>query len=162
MEATAEQPTQVTDAENAEQVTMSKAEYEKAIQSAEDKLRTKYSLQIKDLEAKIPKEKSNDEKDFESRLAALEAKEKHINMIDSLTAKNLDKSFAEYLKDDADVDKFAEFFAGLKNKTAQDSGFKPTAHSTGTKITQEEFNKLDYAQKAKLYEQYPDVVKNFL
>ena len=44
-----------------ETVTMSKTDYAKAIQSAEDKLRTSYSAKIKELESKLPHEKTDAE-----------------------------------------------------------------------------------------------------
>ena len=86
-----------------ETVTMTKTDYAKAIQSAEDKLRTSYSAKIKDLESKLPHEKTDEEKDYEQRLAALEAKEKKIALQESLANKKLDNSFADFLKDDVDI-----------------------------------------------------------
>ena len=63
--------------ENTDMITLTQQELDKRIQSAEDKLRTKYSQRIKALEKQIedakPVEKSAEEKDYEQRLAALEA-----------------------------------------------------------------------------------------
>ena len=63
-----------------ETVTMSKADYDKAIQAAEDRLRTKYSKEIKTLQDKIteltPVQKTDAELAIEQRLAELERKEK--------------------------------------------------------------------------------------
>ncbi len=75
--------TEVTDENTGtteETITLTQTELNKRIQSETDKIRTKYSSDIKALEAKIkeltPVEKSDAEIDFEKRLAALEAKEK--------------------------------------------------------------------------------------
>ena len=61
---------------------MFKTEYDKAIQSAEDKVRGKMSKTIKELEKKVselsPVEKTPEQIDLENRLAALEAKEKAV------------------------------------------------------------------------------------
>lgn len=56
-------------------ITLTQEDLNKRIQSAEDKLRTKYSAKIKALEKQIeeakPVEKSEAEKDYEERLAKL-------------------------------------------------------------------------------------------
>ena len=63
-----------TNVETQEQdtITISKSDYEKAIQSAEDKLRTKYSTDIKALNDKVteltPKQKSDAELVFFARV----------------------------------------------------------------------------------------------
>ena len=60
--------TNVNTENNADTVTMSKADYDKAIQSAEDKVRGKYSKEINELKAKVqelsPVEKSQAEIDL--------------------------------------------------------------------------------------------------
>ena len=76
--------TDTTDTKGATQetITMSKVDYNKAIQSAEDKVRDKMAKEIRDLQAKIkelsPVEKTQAEIDVENRLAALEASEKAV------------------------------------------------------------------------------------
>lgn len=101
--------------EATESITMFKTEYDKAIQSAEDKVRGKMSKTIKELEKKVselsPVEKTPEQIDLENRLAALEAKEKAVAdrerkalVQEQLINGGLDKGLADYLKDDVDVD----------------------------------------------------------
>lgn len=145
-----------------ETITMTKDEYSKAIQSAEDKLRTSYSKQIKELQAKLPHEKSDEEKDYEDRLSKLEAKEKRLNLIDSLTSKNIDKSFADYLKDDVDVEKFGTAIDNLVNAKLSESGFKPSGHSNNTEISKDKWKKMNYHEKQDFYEKNPELAKKMM
>ena len=145
-----------------ETITMTKDEYSKAIQSAEDKLRTSYSKQIKELQAKLLHEKSDEEKDYEDRLSKLEAKEKRLNLIDSLTSKNIDKSFADYLKDDVDVEKFGTAIDNLVNAKLSESGFKPSGHSNNTKISKDKWKKMNYHEKQDFYEKNPELAKKMM
>lgn len=145
-----------------ETITMTKDEYSKAIQSAEDKLRASYSKQIKELQAKLPHKKSAEEKDYEDRLSKLEAKEKRLNLIDSLTSKNIDKSFADYLKDDVDVKKFGTAIDNLVNAKLSESGFKPSGHSNNTKISKDKWKKMSYHEKQDFYEKNPELAKKMM
>jgi hypothetical protein len=145
-----------------ETITMTKDEYSKAIQSAEDKLRTSYSKQIKELQAKLPHEKSDEEKDYEDRLSKLEAKEKRLNLIDSLTSKNIDKSFADYLKDDVDVEKFGTAIDNLVNAKLSELGFKPSGHSNNTEISKDKWKKMNYHEKQDFYEKNPELAKKMM
>lgn len=97
-------------------ITYTEDEVAKKIQKAEDELHKKYSRQIEDLEAQIKKlssvEKSEAELELEKRIAALEASEKDIAdrerkiaVQEKLSANGLNKELADYLKDNADVDK---------------------------------------------------------
>ena len=148
--------------ENEETVTMSKTDYAKAIQSAEDKLRTSYSTKIKDLESKLPKEKSDAEKDYEQRLAALEAKEKKMALQESLANKKLDNSFAEYLKDDVDIEKFSTAIDNLVNSRLAQTGFKPSGHTPNMEITKDKWQKMSYSQKQKFYKNNPELAKKLM
>ena len=148
--------------ENEETVTMSKTDYAKAIQSAEDKLRTSYSAKIKDLESKLPHEKSDAEKDYETRLAALEAKEKKMALQESLANKKLDNSFAEYLKDDVDIDKFGTVIDNLVNTRLAQTGFKPSGHTNNVEISKDQWNGMDYSKKQDFYNSNPELAKKFM
>jgi len=118
--------------EQEESITMSKSDFDKSIQSAEDKLRTKYSKQIKEMEDKIteltPKEKSENELALEKRLAEIESKEKRLNLIDTLVSKNIDKGMADFLKDDADVESFEKLISNMVNNRLVATGYKPNNH----------------------------------
>ena len=153
-----------------EAVTMSKADYDKAIQSAEDKVRGKLSKQIRDLEAKVkelsPVEKTQAEIDVENRLAALEASEKavaererKIAVQEKLSANGLDKTLADYIKDDADVDALSSLVEDIVKSRMKASGYVPNDHSSDDKVTPEEFSKWTYSQKAEFAQKHPESYK---
>ena len=148
--------------ENEETVTMTKTDYAKAIQSAEDKLRTSYSTKIKDLESKLPHEKSDAEKDYQQRLAALEAKEKKMALQESLANKKLDLSFAEYLKNDVDIDKFGTVIDNLVNTRLAQTGFKPNGHTANVGISKDQWAKMNYSEKQEFYNSNPELANKFM
>lgn len=161
--------TDTTDTKGATQetITMSKVDYDKAIQSAEDKVRGKLSKQIRDLEAKVkelsPVEKTQAEIDVENRLAALEASEKtiaererKIAVQEKLSANGLDKTLSDYIKDDADVDKLSTLIDDIVKSRMKSNGYVPSDHSSDDKVTPEEFAKWTYSQKAEFAEKHPE------
>ena len=156
-----------------ETVTMSKADYDRAIQSAEDKVRGKLSKQIRDLEAKVkelsPIEKSQAEIDLENRIAALEASEKavadrerKIATQEKLSASGLDKTLVDYIKDDADIDALSNIVDEIVKSRMKSSGYVPTDHDSEGKVTQEEFSKMSYSQKVEYSQKHPESFKRFM
>ena len=145
-----------------ETVTMTKTDYAKAIQSAEDKLRTSYSAKIKDLESKLPKDETDEEKDYKQRLAALEAREKKMALQESLANKKLDSSFAEYLRDDVDVEKFGTAIDNLVNSRLTATGFKPSGHTANVGISKDQWAKMSYSQKQEFYNSNPELANKFM
>lgn len=154
-------------------VTMSKADYNKAIQSAEDKVRGKMSKEIRDLQAKIkelsPVEKTQAEIDVENRLAALEASEKavaererKIAVQEKLSANGLDKTLADYIKDDADVDKLSTIVEDIVKSRMKANGYVPSDHSSDDKVTPEEFKKWSYSKKEKFAQEHPESYKRLM
>ena len=151
-------------------VTYTEDEVTKKIKNAEDELHKKYSKQIEDLEAQIkklsPVEKSEAEIALEKRIAALEASEKDIAdrerkiaVQEKLSANGLDKGLADYLKDDADVDKLHILVNDIVKERMKQNGYKPVDHSSDDKITPEEFAKWPYSKKAAFAERYPESFK---
>ena len=156
-----------------ETVTMSKADYDRAIQSAEDKVRGKLSKQIRDLEAKVkelsPVEKSQAEIDLENRIAALEASEKavadrerKIATQEKLSASGLDKTLVDYIKDDADIDALSNIVDEIVKSRMKSSGHVPMDHDSEGKVTQEEFSKMSYSQKVEYSQKHPESFKRFM
>ena len=156
-----------------ETVTRSNADYDKAIQSAEDKVRGKLSKQIRDLEAKVkelsPVEKSQAEIDLENRIAALEASEKavadrerKIATQEKLSASGLDKTLVDYIKDDADIDALSNIVDEIVKSRMKSSGYVPTDHDSEGKVTQEEFSKMSYSQKVEYSQKHPESFKRFM
>nr|UVM92960.1 MAG: protein of unknown function DUF4355 [Bacteriophage sp.] len=162
--------TEGTEVNTEDSVTMSKADFDKAIQSAEDKLRGKYSKEIKELKDKIqeltPVQKSQAEIDLENRIAALEESERNIaaqkrrlDVQENLSNKGVDKALVDYLKDDADVDALVNIIDGIVKSRMKSNGYVPTEHSSDEKVTPEEFNKMTYSQKLELSERSPELFK---
>ena len=145
-----------------ETVTMTKTDYDKAIQSAEDKLRTSYSAKIKELESKLPHEKTDEEKDYEQRLSALEAKEKKIALQESLASNKLDNSFADYLRDDVDIDKFGTVIDNLVNTRLAQTGFRPSGHTANVGISKDQWAKMNYSEKQEFYNSNPELANKFM
>lgn len=154
-------------------VTMSKADYDKAIQSAEDKIRGHYSKEIKGLKDKIkeltPVEKSQAEIDLENRIAALEESErivakqkKRLEFQENLTNKGLDKGLVDFLKEDTDVDALVSVVDGIVKSRMKSTGYVPTEHSSDDKITPEEFNKMSYSQKLNVMQSQPELYKRLM
>jgi hypothetical protein len=152
--------------EQEETISMSKADFDKSIQSAEDRLRTKYSKQIKDLEEKItaltPKEKSENELALEKRLAEVTAKEQRLSMIDTLVSKNIDKGLVDFLKSDADIDSFEKVISSMVNKRLVATGYKPTNHQNNESISKDKWEKMSYSEKTEFYNTNPELAKQFM
>jgi hypothetical protein len=155
-----------TTREDVDTVTMSKTDYDKAIQSAEDKIRGHYSKEVKDLKDKIkeltPVEKSQAEIDLENRIAALEESErivasqkKRLEFQENLTNKGLDKSLVDFLKEDTDVDALVSVVDGIVKSRMKSTGYVPTSHDSDDLVSQEEFNKMSYDKRVELYKKNP-------
>ena len=151
--------------DNKEPVTYTEDEVTKKIQSAEDKLRTKYSKEIKELKAKIEElspTKTEAELEIERRLADLEKSQAEVNaqkqfleLQNTLKSKGIDEKIATYLKDGVDVEEFATTFNSILSEKAKGKGFVPTEHPKGDNITVEEFRKMSYNELAELYTKNP-------
>lgn len=150
--------------QQADTITLTNEELNKRIQSAEDKLRTKYSAKIKDLEKQIaeskPVEKSEQERDYEKRLAALEEREKAVALNDALTAKGIDKSIAQFLKSDVDVDALSSYIDTLVTTRNKQNSFVPTGHKSGETMTKEEFKRLSMDAKERLFQESPELYRS--
>ena len=165
--------TTTKDEESTDTVTMSKADYDKAIQSAEDKVRGKLSKEINTLKEKIkelsPVEKSQAEIDLENRIAALEESERQVQeqkrkleIQELLSGKNLDKSLVDFLKDDADVEALSNIIDEIVKSRMKSNSYVPGDHTSDDKVTPEEFKKMSYSQKLELSEKSPELFKRLM
>lgn len=154
-------------------VTYTEDEVDKKVQSECDKLRTTYSKQIKDLQEQIkklsPVEKTQAEIEIEERLAKLEASENEIKiqknrleLQEKLSVNGLDKTLADYLKDDVDVDKVSALVEDIVKTKMKASGYVPSDHSSDDKVTPEEFKKWSYSKKEKFAQEHPDSFKRLI
>lgn len=150
-------------------ISMTKEDFDKAIQSAEDRLRTSYSKQMKELQDKLPKEKSKSEIDIETKIKALEdkqkeidRKEKYLNLQDTLSSKNLPKELSDYLKDDIDMDKFESVVNTFVTNKTKSLGYNPTGHQTNDGVSKEQWNKMSYTEKAELFAKNPTLANKLM
>ncbi len=152
--------------QQADTITLTQEDLNKRIQSAEDKLRTKYSKQIKELEKQIadskPVEKSEQEKDYEERLAKLEEREKAIALNDALSAKGIDKGLAQFLRSDVDVDALSSFIDTLVTTRNKQNSYVPTGHKSGETMTKDEFRRLGMDAKERLFAENPELYRSLV
>lgn len=144
-------------------ITISQVDFDKKIQSETDKVRTEYSRKIKDLENKIkeltPATKTEAEIDFENRLAALEAREKAMNLSDALSKKGISNELSSYLRDDVDVEALATVIDGIVGHKLKSDSYVPGGHKSGESMTKEEFRKLSMDEKERIYTENPELFK---
>ncbi len=153
----------------AEMVTMSKVDYDKAIQSAEDRVRTKAAKEYKALEAKLPVEKTQAEKDLEARMAEIEAKQAEVDAKDKAVAlksalqdAGIDIALADYLKTDIDVKALSEAVTAISNAKRAANGYvPPSGHDNNKGVTLDEWTKMDWDKKVAIRESNPELAKIF-
>ena len=146
------------------------AEVQKLLQSHEDRIRTDYSKRLKDANDELakykPVEKSDAEKALEERITALEnrekelaSKEKAMTIANKLKEKGIPTELAEYLSVGDNVDETVEKVGALFGNYFLDATAKPTNHQTHKGITREDFKRMGYAERAKLYSENPELYK---
>lgn len=161
------------DGKDNKSVTFTEDEVNKKIQSAEDKLRTKYVKEIKDLQEQVkklsPVEKTQAEIDIENRLAELEkaqaeveSQKAFLSLQDTLQGKGIDKALATFLKADVDVDAFVTAFNNAMKEVTRTTGYVPDSHNAGDKITVEEWGKMKYSEKEKISRENPELFKRLM
>ena len=148
-------------------MTISKADYDKAIQSETDKVRTKYSKQVKELETRIKEleakeeekkvpEKTEKEIELEAREKALLARENAIAINQALTSKGMKTELAEYLKEGVDVDQLSSVIDSMVSERMTAKGYVPSSHKTGKGMTKEDFYKMDMDAQEKFFKENPE------
>lgn len=126
-------------------------ELEKVVQSETDKVRTKYSNQIKELEQYKPHEKTEAEQEMETMKHELE----QMKFEKSIADAGFNADMAKFLKPDADLNAFGEMLKGLVPEQKKD--FVAKGHNTDSGLTKEQFKNMNYEQKAKLYAENPEL-----
>ncbi|MDK0617132.1 DUF4355 domain-containing protein [Clostridium perfringens] len=134
---------------------------QKFVQAEGDKIRTKYSKQIKELESKVPKEKTEEELAFEKRVKDLETRERELtrkemltNAKGILTNKGLDVQLADYLKFEGveDLETYVDNIAKVLVKQTKSYIPKGGKDKADGNITKEQFSKMSYTERCNLYE----------
>ena len=132
---------------------LTKEEYEKAIQSAQDKVRTEYVKKVKELEEKLPQEKSEREKELEQKEKELLQKENEYKVKDLLSENKLPTGLSKYLKIDDDLEGAGEEITSILNEYILNNAHQPKNRNPGNggdAITKEQFRKMNYAERVKL------------
>lgn len=146
------------------------ANVQRYVQSHEDRIRTDYSKRLKDANDELakykPVEKSDAEKALEERITALEnrekelaSKEKAMTIANKLKDKGIPTELAQYLSVGENVDETVEKVGALFGNYFLDGTAKPTNHQTHKGITREDFKRMGYAERAKLYSENPELYK---
>lgn len=139
---------------------LTQEEYEKAIQSATDKVRTEYVLKVKELEGKLPEEKTERELELEQKEKQLLQREKEFGVKDLLEQNKLPSQLSKYLdvgSDDLEV--AGTEIANILNEYLLNNSHKPTNRNSagGDAVTKEQFAKMNYGERAKLEQSSPEL-----
>lgn len=139
-------------------------------QGCEDRIRTDYSRQLKDVRAELdkykPAEKSETEKDLEARLSKIEAMEKELTererqmtISSKLKEKGLPSDLAQYLNIGENIDADIDGVNTVLASVILNNGNKPTTHMTNRGLTKTDFQEMSYSERAKLFQTNPDLYK---
>ena len=138
---------------------LTKEEFDKAIQSAEDKIRTEYSKKVKELEDKLPVPKTEKEIELETKEKELLAKEREYKVKDMLEANQLPSQLSKYISAE-DIDVTGGEIATILNDYLLNNSHKPKKHNNGgDSITKEQFKNMNYSERMKLEQTNPELYK---
>lgn len=129
-------------------------ELNKMVQSETDKVRTQYVQKIKELEGKLPVEKTEQELALEKKEQELKQLEKNLVVKSVLQKSNLPDELAKYFNFD-NAEEFEKEFSEVINKKTLEDSFKPTDHKSNQGITKEQFKKMNYQERVALEENNP-------
>lgn len=139
------------------------ANVEKYLQSETDKVRTKY---VQELAKYKPVEKTEAEIKLDERVRALEerekelaAKERSVTIANKLKEKGLPEELSNFIKVGENIDEDIEKVGNALGNYFLNTNFKPESHANNKGITKEQFRKMSYMQRCKLYEENPELYK---
>lgn len=142
-----------------EMLTISKDEFNKAIQSESDKVRTKYVQQVKALEDKLAELTPTELTPEQARIAELEAELSANKQQAALTNKGVSADLLPFLKDGVNPDELVSVLDQLVNSRLAANGYVPQGHSANEGVTAEQFKAMSYQSKAELYAKNPTAYK---
>ena len=142
----------------------------KLVQSETDKVRTDYSSKLKAVNEELmqykPKSKTESEIALEERVKAIEdrekelsAKERAIQINDKLKAKGIPAELGQFLNVGDDIDGDIEKVGAALGGYFLRRGDKPTNHTTNKGITKEDFARMSYAERVRLFQEDNDLYK---
>lgn len=142
-----------------EMLTMSQGDFDKAIQSAADKVRTEKTKEIKALEDKLSKLQPEQLTPEQARIAELEAELSAKEQQAALTNKGVSADLLPFLKDGVNPDELVSVLDQLVNSRLAANGFVPQGHAANEGINAEQFKAMNYQKKAELYAKNPTAYK---
>lgn len=136
---------------------------EKVVQSETDRVRTEYSTKIKEIETKIPQDKTEEEIALEQRIKAVEEKEKQYKLIDILEQKKLPRELSKYLSvNEEQFDTFGDELASVLGNLTKDNTFTPSNHrKTETVVTKDKFKTMSYMEREKFSNDHPELYQEY-
>ncbi len=136
---------------------------ERVVQSETDRVRTDYSRQIKELEEKIPQEKSPIEIELDERLKVIEKKEREYRLIEKLEEKQLPRGLSKYLAvGDDEIESIGDELGKILSNIITDNSYKPMGHKkTESVVTKEQFKQMGYSQREKFAEEHPELYQQY-
>lgn len=142
----------------------------KLVQSETDKVRTDYSNKLKAVNDELtqykPKQKTDTEIALEERVKAIEdrekelsAKERAIQISDKLKSKGIPAELGKYLNVGDDIDGDIEKVGAALGSYFLGQGDKPSNHNTNKGVTKEDFARMSYAERVRLFQEDNDLYK---
>ena len=143
---------------------------QKYVQSETDKVRTDYSQKLRteneELAKYKPVEKTDAEKALDARIKALEDREAELNakersntIASKLKEKGLPEELASLITVGEDIDADVEKVGTALGNYFLNSNFKPESHANNKGLTREQFRKMSYMERTKLYKENPELYK---
>ena len=125
---------------------------QKLLQSETDKVRTEYSNKIKDLQSKLPVEKTEEQLAYEKEMADFKKEKAQFELSKTLSNKGLNSELSKYLNVDG-VEDLETYLSDFSNLLGSNNGYQPNKsnNTTNSNITKEQFNKMNYTERANLY-----------
>lgn len=142
-----------------EQLTLTRDEFEKAIQSETDKVRTKYVQQVKELEGKLLELTPQELTPEQARIAELEAELSAKETQAALTNKGISEDLIPFLRDGINPDELTNVLDQLVNSRMAANGYVPQGHAANEGLNAEQFKALNYQDRASLYQRNPHAYK---
>lgn len=142
----------------------------KLVQSESDKVRTDYSAKLKAVTQELnqykPKTKTETEIALEERVKAIEEREKELSakeranqISEKLKAKGIPGELSKYLNVGDDIEGDIEKVGAALGSYFLRQGDKPTNHTTNKGLTREDFARMSYAERVRLFKEDNDLYK---
>lgn len=131
------------------------------LQSEGDKIRTKYSKEINDLQAKLPIEKTPEELGKEKEYEDFKREKAEFELSKALANKGLSSELSKFINCEG-VDDLETYLDEIVNVVGnQTKGFIPNKSNQNTKgnISKEDFQKMNYMERTNLYNTNQELFK---